>query len=113
MATYNMRDCEATLGLCQKLDIINQIVSLCYGAKAWIRDVALYNTGAMSLSFMCSRSWSKGYIYNWTRSDWIPSVFSGVQVFFTGEKVRRNVAIIDFTSMYPSLIRDVGCFLNA
>jgi hypothetical protein len=29
-------------------------VSLCYGAKAWIRDVALYNTGAISLTSICS-----------------------------------------------------------
>ena len=108
MARYNMRDCDATLGLCEKLDIINQVVSLCYGAKAWIRDVMLYNTGAMSLSSMCSIAWNKGYRYNWTRCDWIPNVFSGGQVLFTGEKVKRNVAIVDFTSMYPSLIRDAG-----
>jgi len=108
MATYNMRDCDATLGLCNKLDIINQVVSLCYGAKAWIRDVMLYNTGAMSLSSMCSIAWSKGYRYNWTRCDWIPDIFSGAHVLFTGEKVKRNVAIVDFTSMYPSIIRDGG-----
>lgn len=112
MANYNIRDCEATLELCQKLDIIYQIVSLCYGAKAWIRDVILYNTGAMSLSSMCAMAWSRGYRYNWTRCDWIPSVFSGGQVFFKGEKVRRNVAIVDFTSMYPSLIRDSGISLE-
>lgn len=67
MAKYNMIDCVATLGLCQRLDIINQVVTLCYGSKAWIRDVLLNNTGAMSLSSMCSLAWSKGYRYNWTR----------------------------------------------
>ena len=108
MATCNMRDCDATLGVCNKLDIINQVVSLCYVAKAWIRDVMLYNTGAMALSSMCSIAWTKGYRYNWTRCDWIPNVFSGGHVFFTSEKVRRNVAIVDFSSMYPTLIRDGG-----
>ncbi len=108
MTNYNMRDCEATLALCERLDIVNQIVALCYGAKAWIRDVALYNTGAMSLSSMCSVAWSKGYRYNWTRCDWIPDVFTGGQVLYTGEKVRRNVAIVDFVSMYPTIIRDGG-----
>lgn len=108
MTQYNMMDCDATLSLCNKLDMINQIVALCYGARAWIRDVALYNTGAMSLSSMCSVAWNHGYRYNWTRCDWIPDVFTGGQVLFTGNKVRRDVAIVDFTSMYPSIIRDGG-----
>ncbi len=108
MAKYNMRDCEATLGLCQKLDIVNQVVTLCYGSKAWIRDVLLNNTGAMSLSSMCSLAWSKDCRYNWTRCDWLPKMFIGGHVLFTGEKVRNNVAIVDFTSMYPSIIKDGG-----
>ena len=78
------------------------------GSKAWIRDVLLNKTGAMSLSSMCSLAWSKGYRYNWTRCDWVPKVFIGGHVFFTGEKVRNNVAIVDFTSMYPSIIKDGG-----
>jgi hypothetical protein len=41
-------------------------------------------------------------------SDWIPDVFTGGQVLFTGEKVCRNVAIVDFTSMYPSIIQGGG-----
>ena len=108
MAKYNMRDCEVTLELCNKLDIINQIMSLSHCANAWIRDVLLYNTGAMSVSSVCSNAWSKGFRYNWTRCDWIPNIFSGGHVLFTGKKVRKNVSIVDFTSMYPSLIRDGG-----
>jgi hypothetical protein len=87
MIHYNIRDCEATLALSERLDIINQIVALCYGAKTWIRDVSLYNTGAMSLISMCSIAWDKGYRYNWTRCDWVPDVFTGGQVLFTGKKV--------------------------
>jgi DNA polymerase elongation subunit (family B) len=108
MTHYNMRDCEATLALCEIFDMINPIVALCYGAKAWIWDVALYNTGAMSLSSMCAIAWDRGYRYNWTRCDWIPDVFTGGQVLFTGERVQRNVAILDFMSMYPSIICDGG-----
>lgn len=108
MARYNIVDCEATLAVCKRLDMINQIVALCYGANAWIRDVLLYNTGAMSLSSMCSVAWKHGYKYNWTRCDWVPNTFVGGQVLFTGNKVERDVAIVDFTSMYPSIIRDGG-----
>jgi DNA polymerase elongation subunit (family B) len=70
--------------------------------------VMLPSIGAMSVTSMCSIAWDKGYRYNWTRCDWVPDVFTGGQVLFTGEKVWRNIAIVDFTSMYPSIIRDGG-----
>ena len=37
MAAYNMRDCEATLGFCDKLDITNQVVSMCFFPLASLR----------------------------------------------------------------------------
>ena len=45
----NINNCDATLALCKKLEIVNHVVSLCYGSKSWIKDIALYNFGAMSL----------------------------------------------------------------
>jgi len=62
----------------------------------------------MSLSSMCFVAWKHGYKYNWTRCDWIPDTFVGGQVLFTGNKVKRDVVVVDFTSMYPSIIRDGG-----
>ena len=47
-------------------------------------------------------------MYHKKLCDWIPNVFTGGQVLFTVEKVKKDVAVVDFSSMYPSLIKDCG-----
>ena len=44
MVLYNMRDCVANLDLCKKLDLVNEIVSLCFVAKAWATGGMVWDT---------------------------------------------------------------------
>ena len=53
MIKYNMAECIANLELCRSLDLINQIICLSYCSSSWIRDVLLYNIGAMATFFIC------------------------------------------------------------
>ena len=108
MVTYNIGDCIATLDLCAKLDLINQIVSLCYTAKAWVSDVLAYNTGTMASSCLCSHAHSRGYSISWTRCDWKPENFKGGEVIYTGPSCASNVMIVDFVSIYPSIMSSCG-----
>ncbi len=38
----------------------------------------------------------------------MPHAFPGAMVLFTGTKAARNVMVQDFTSMYPTIIKDDG-----
>lgn len=108
MIEYNMRDCIATIALCEKLDIVNQIVCLSYTANAWIEDVLLYNTGAIATSSLCNATYSKGYRFMWTRCDWRPKQFRGGELIYCGPVVASNVMVVDFVSMYPTIMASCG-----
>lgn len=108
MVRYNLVDCMATLGLCTHLDLMNQVVALCYCSHAWVEDVMLYNTGAMATSCLCHSAANMGYVYNWTRCDWKPSQFYGGEILFRQPLLSRNVMVVDFVSMYPSIISSMG-----
>ena len=108
MARYNIMDCEVTIELCKKLDLVNQIVALCYCSRAWAEDVMLYNTGAMATSCTCYNALKEGYRYNWTRCDWKPMDFRGGEILFSTPLIASNVQIVDFNAMYPSIIASVG-----
>mmetsp|Transcript_2713 Transcript_2713/g.7222 ORF Transcript_2713/g.7222 Transcript_2713/m.7222 type:complete len:926 (+) Transcript_2713:17548-20325(+) len=104
MMRYNIADCRANLQLCEKLDLINEIISLSYIAKAWISDVLLYNTGAMATSCLCASALKDDYTFAWSRCDWRPENFKGGEVLYTGPCVASNLMIVDFISMYPSIM---------
>ena len=57
-------DCYVALELCKRLDLVNQIMALCYCSRAWIEDVTLYNTGAMATSCIFFNAMKKGCAYN-------------------------------------------------
>lgn len=108
MVKYNMLDCKVCLELCRKLDPINQIIALCYCSRAWIEDVMLYNTGAMAISCVCFEALRDKCTYNWTRCDWKPQDFKGGEVLFRQGLISKNVLIVDFAAMYPSILSSAG-----
>ncbi len=104
MIRYNMMDCEVTIGVCFKLDLINQIIAICAITKAYIIDVMLYSTGAIAASALCSRALENNMKYIWTRCDYQPPDFQGGHVHFKTPIVCSYPMIIDFVSMYPSIV---------
>ena len=104
MIMYNMMDCEVTIGVCFKLDLINQIIAVCAITRAYIVDVMLYSTGAMAASALCSRALERNMKYLWTRCDYQPPDFQGGHVHFKAPIVCSHPMIIDFVSMYPSIM---------
>jgi DNA polymerase elongation subunit (family B) len=91
-----------------KLNIVNQLIALCFCSCAWADDVMLYNTGAMATSCVCFNTMNRGYVYNWTNCDWKPKEFKGGEMLFGRPLVANNVQAVDFTAMYPSIITSVG-----
>lgn len=108
MSVYNIMDCCVVLELCKNLDLINQIIALCYCSRAWIEDVMLYNTGAMATSCICFNAMEHKCVYNWTRCDWKPQDFKGGEILYSQPLIAHNVLVVDFTSMYPSIICSAG-----
>ena len=75
MIRYNVSDCVANLELCKRIDLINQVICLSYCSNSWIRDVLLYNTGAMATSCICRNAYNLGYQFVWTICDVKPDFF--------------------------------------
>ena len=69
MYMYNLMDCHVVLELYKRLDLVNQIMALCYCLRAWTEDVVFYNTGAVATSCICFNAMKRGCAYNWTRCD--------------------------------------------
>ncbi len=103
MMTYNVINCQVTLELCFELDLINQRVALCFFAKSYVVDVMLSSSGAIAASSLSSYVWEQGYRYSWT-SDHRPEKFYGGQVHFKGGAVTSYPMVVDFVSMYPTIM---------
>ena len=100
---YNMRDCEVTLDLCFNLDLINQMIILCYATKSSMSDVCIYSTGAMAASCLTRYARDKGMGYVWNRCGWYPGTLAGAYVHFIAPVCVRYAMSVDFISMYLSL----------
>ena len=77
-----MEDCNLTLEIVFKLDLINSIVGMCYAANCSIRDALIYSTGGMAISSICAYAHNIDARYMWTRCDWKPPSFKGAIVSF-------------------------------
>ena len=108
MTRYNIADCVANLELCKRLDLINQFICPSYFSNSWIRDVLLYNTGAMATYCICRNAYNLVYQFVWTRCDAKPDYFKGRELLYYGPQVRDNVMSLDFVSIYPSIIYSCG-----
>jgi DNA polymerase elongation subunit (family B) len=104
MTKYNMQDCEVTLNLCFKLDLINQMIAICNITRSYIVDVMVSSTGAIAASALCNYALNEGREYIWTRCDYHPVEFLGGYVQFKRPIVCRYPMIVDFVSMYPSIM---------
>ena len=105
MCAYNIRDCEVALNICWKLDIFNKVINMCYATNCCIPDALIYSTGAISVSTLCSKAHEIGSKYIWTRCDWHPDTIKGGLVWFRGKISCPRVCVVDFTSMYPNIVK--------
>jgi DNA polymerase elongation subunit (family B) len=108
MITYNMTDCDVTLELCFKLDLINHLIAISNITRSYIIDVMLSSTGAIAASALCSYALTRQCRYNWTRCDFHPDNFEGGYAHFRRPLVCSYPMIIDFVSMYPSIMSEVN-----
>jgi DNA polymerase elongation subunit (family B) len=108
MTTYNMMDCEVTLELCFKLDLVNQLIAISNITRSYIIDVMLSSTGAIAASALCAYALTRQCRYNWTRCDYHPDNFEGGYVHFRRPLVCSHPMIIDFVSMYPTIMSEVN-----
>ena len=44
MMKYNPLDCDMTLAILFNLDLINQMIAICYATKSTMQDVMIYST---------------------------------------------------------------------
>jgi len=73
--------------------------------RTYNTDVVISSTGAIAASCLCSYAMKKDRRYIWTKCDPHPPEFLGGHVHFKSPAVCTYPMIVDFASMYPSIMR--------
>lgn len=106
LVKYNIGDSRLTSRLWVATKSMSQLVCLCVASCAPVVDCVRYVSGTMACCAMSSYCLSQGKVMSWTaRSTELP--YEGGAVLDCHEGLYRNMAVVDFSSMYPTIIRDV------
>lgn len=104
MFDYNLADCYALKGVCDKLQILTEITDLCSSAMCPFEDTCVYKTGVMSWSYILYECLSQGKYFEWPLERNSFSEIRGGQIIQTGIRLVSYNICLDFDSLYPSVI---------
>ena len=79
---YNILDCDVNLAIFSNLDLINQMIAICYATKSTMQDVMIYSTGSIAASTVSHHASSIGCRFEWSRNAWHPHELPGIHVLF-------------------------------
>lgn len=104
---YNTNDSFLTSKLWYDTGVIVQLLSLCIASCSPLVDCIRYVSGTMASCAVSSFSLSIGYIMDWSSCD-LRIGYEGGVVLTPIRRLFKNVTVVDFSSMYPTIIRDIG-----
>ena len=104
MFEYNIGDCYALRGICDKLDILSEIVNLCSSAMSPFEDVGVYKTGVIAWSYILSECIARGTRFRWPKSLRPYTDIRGGHVISNGANLVGFNICLDFDSLYPSIM---------
>lgn len=107
---YNLKDSQLTAQVFEKLDIARQLIALCSVMKSAMVDVCRYTTGTMMACMISSYALSEGQTMSWSRCSHIMDRFEGGLVLDPVLGHWKNVVIVDFSSMYPTIM--LSCHIS-
>ena len=104
MMRYNYNDCVVLREICEKLNIINEIIALCEVSRSPFDDVSVYSTRIMAWNKIISCGVTQGIRYMWPKTpvSFIP--IKGAHVIFERPRLVRFNYCLDYKSLYPSVI---------
>jgi DNA polymerase elongation subunit (family B) len=106
LISYNINDSKITSILWKVTGTHASVINLCAVSCAPVVDCVRYITGTMASCMISSYCISKNMIMDWSECN-LRIGYEGGTVLEPIKQVFKNVTVCDFSSMYPSIIRDI------
>lgn len=107
LVMYNINDSEITGKLWHLTGVCEQVLGLCVASCSPVIDCVRYITGTMASCFVSSYCISRGMLMDWSLCD-LRIGYEGGFVLDPIRKLFTNVSVCDFSSMYPTIMVDMG-----
>lgn len=107
LISYNINDSMLTAKLWHITTACGQIVNLAAITCTPIVDCTRFVSGTMASCAVSSYCISKGMLMDWSECN-LRIGYEGGTVLEPIRSIFRNVTVCDFSSMYPTLIKDIG-----
>lgn len=107
LVSYNMMDSELTSKLWEVTGAMKQVVGLCVASCSPVVDCVRYVSGTMASCALSSYCISRGMVLDWSECD-LDLPYEGGAVLEPMRELFHGVIVVDFSSMYPTIIRDIG-----
>lgn len=104
---YNINDSKITAKLLDATGVLNQVIGLCTASCSPMVDCNRYVSGTMASCAASSFCISRGMIMDWSQCD-LRIGYEGGIVLEPIKGLHKYVTVVDFSSMYPTIIIDVG-----
>ncbi|KAK3258544.1 hypothetical protein CYMTET_32403 [Cymbomonas tetramitiformis] len=101
-ADYNLNDSRLASLVWSKTSCCHSVTALCKVFACRPTDAVRYNTGVMTSCMMAHRLTWRGKVMDWRECDAMP--YQGGLVLQPALGHHRHVAVLDFASMYPSVM---------
>lgn len=104
---YNIVDSKLTVLLWHETDVSRQVTELCVASCAPLIDCVRYVTGTMASCAVSSYCISMDTLMDWSSCD-LRIGYEGGTVLEPQRSLVKHVTVCDFSSMYPTIMRDIG-----
>lgn len=104
---YNITDSKLTAILWHETDTCRQVTELCVASCAPLIDCVRYVTGTMASCAVSSYCISNNMLMDWSQCN-LRIGYEGGTVLEPQRSLVKHVTVCDFSSMYPTIMRDIG-----
>lgn len=104
---YNIVDSKLTALLWHETDVCRQVTELCVASCAPLIDCVRYVTGTMASCAVSSYCISNNVLMDWSQCN-LRIGYEGGTVLDPQRSLVKHVTVCDFSSMYPTIMRDIG-----
>ena len=104
---YNITDSKLTAILWHETDVCRQVTELCVASCAPLIDCVRYVTGTMASCAVSSYCISNNMMMDWSQCN-LRIGYEGGTVLEPQRSLVKHVTVCDFSSMYPTIMRDIG-----
>ncbi|CAH0474938.1 unnamed protein product [Peronospora belbahrii] len=104
MIIYNIHDAYLHIKVALNTRCIEEICTMCSVFKSPIADVTRFISGTVVCSMAASFALSLGLVIDWSVEGWEEVKYKGAYVLSPVTGFHSNVTVLDFASMYPSIM---------